>query len=233
MGIPRPAGLLKIVAFRTPRICLSSRTTMFFECSTAKEFLSRSWASTPVRGLSRDPFGESSRSIIICFAGRPRPLTAHQAICNSPFKGRIIPTFRPDSVVDPDFEGFAGNIASLGQITGEDTQSWRGYLNALKKRRLHFKSLGCTATDHGHPTAATADLSSSDAGKLFARVVSGESDANEGELFRAQMLTEMARMSLEDGLVMQIHPGSFRNHNLQLFQRYGRDMGADIPTPTD
>jgi glucuronate isomerase len=161
------------------------------------------------------------------------PLASHQAIRNSQFKGRIIPTFRPDSVVDPDFQGFAGNIASLGRITGEDTQSWRGYLDALKKRRLYFKSLGCTATDHGHPTAATADLSSSDAARLFARIVSGKSDTSERELFRAQMLTEMARMSLEDGLVMQIHPGSFRNHNLQLFERYGRDIGADIPAPTD
>jgi glucuronate isomerase len=160
-------------------------------------------------------------------------LAHHQAIRSSLFKGRIIPTFRPDPVVDPDFEGFAANLASLGQLTGEDTQSWQGYLNALQKRRLHFKSLGCTATDHSHPTAATADLNPAAATRLFARVVSGQSDPNDRELFRAQMLTEMARMSLEDGLVMQIHPGSFRNHNLQLFQRYGRDVGADIPTPTD
>src|SRR6202007_2735486 len=46
-------------------------------------------------------------------------------------------------------------------------------------------------------------------------------------------LTEMAAMSVRDGLVMQIHPGSARNHNKQLFERYGRDIGADIPTPTD
>jgi len=160
-------------------------------------------------------------------------LAHHQAIRKSPFKGRIIPTFRPDPVVDPDFEGFAGNVASLGQITGEDTKSWQGYLKALQKRRLYFKSLGCTATDHGHPTAATANLDSTAAAKLFPRVVFGQADPSDRELFRAQMLTEMARMSLEDGLVMQMHPGSFRNHNLQLFQRYGRDMGADVPTPTD
>jgi glucuronate isomerase len=160
-------------------------------------------------------------------------LAHHQAIRDSPFKGRILPTFRPDPVVDPDFEGFSGNLASLAQITGEDTQSWQGYLNALRKRRRFFKSLGCTATDHGHPTCATADLNPTAAARLFARIVTGKSDATEHELFRAQMLTEMARMSLEDGLVMQVHPGSFRNHNLEVFKRYGRDVGADIPTPTD
>ena len=160
-------------------------------------------------------------------------LAEHQAIRDSSFKGRILPAFRPDPVVDPNFEGFSRNLASLAQITGEDTQSWQGYLNALRRRRQHFKSLGCTATDHGHPTCATADLDAVSAARLFARIAAGKSDASENELFRAQMLTEMVRMSLEDGLVMQIHPGSFRNHNLEVFKRFGRDAGADIPTPTD
>jgi glucuronate isomerase len=160
-------------------------------------------------------------------------LAHHQAIRDSQFKGRVIPTFRPDPVVDPDFEDFSGNLASLSQITGEDVHRWQGYLNALRQRRQYFKSLGCTATDHGHPTCATADLTPGAAARLFERIVTGKSDANEHELFRAQMLTEMARMSLNDGLVMQVHPGSFRNHNLQVFKRYGRDAGADIPAPTD
>jgi glucuronate isomerase len=157
-------------------------------------------------------------------------LTHHQVLRESAFKGRVIPTFRPDPVVDPDFDQFQENLARLGQVTQEDTENWAGYLAALRKRRLDFKALGCTATDHGHPTAATADLSPDSASQLFQRVSSGNADAAECEFFRAQMLTEMARMSLEDGLVMQIHPGSFRNHNDQIFRRYGRDVGADIPT---
>ena len=160
-------------------------------------------------------------------------LAHHQAIRASEFKGRVIPTFRPDPVVDPDFEGFAANLQTLAKLTGEDTSNWKGYLYALRKRRAYFKSLGCTATDHGHPTAATADLDPAAAEELFVRVVSTEAGTHERELFRAQMLTEMARMSLDDGLVMQIHPGSFRNHNAQLFRKFGRDVGADIPTSTD
>jgi len=104
---------------------------------------------------------------------------------------------------------------------------------ALRQRRLEFKALGCTATDHGHPTAATADLSADSAARLFHKIASGGGDPDERELFRAQMLTEMAAMSLDDGLVMQIHPGSLRDHNARLFQRFGRDVGADIPTPTN
>ena len=160
-------------------------------------------------------------------------LADHKAIRASGWKGRILPTFRPDPVVDPDFPGFLENVSALGRLTNEDTASWRGYLRALQIRRAFFKSMGTTATDHGHPTARTASLSESKAEWLFGKVLEGEADAEHQEQFRAQMLTEMARMSVEDGLVMQIHPGSVRNHNEQLHAKYGRDMGADIPQTTD
>jgi glucuronate isomerase len=160
-------------------------------------------------------------------------LEDHKKIHESGWAARIIPNFRPDPVVDPDFPGFAENVARLGEQTGEDTKTWQGYLHALRKSRERFRQAGCTATDHGHPTAQTADLEDTEVRKLFSEVLSGRAGAEKSELFRAQMLTEMAAMSLDDGLVMQIHPGSFRNHNVALQQRYGRDMGADIPRATD
>jgi glucuronate isomerase len=156
-------------------------------------------------------------------------LENHQAIRDSNWNARIVPAFRPDSVVDPDFPGFAGLVATLGEQNGEDSSTWSGYLNSLEKARARFRSLGCTSTDHGHPSAQTADLSNSEAAGLFSSVLTGRANAAQKELFRAQMLTEMARMSVEDGLVMQIHPGSVRNHNRTVFERYGRDMGCDIP----
>jgi glucuronate isomerase len=161
------------------------------------------------------------------------PLEDHQAIRNSGWKARILPTFRPDAVVDPDFAGFRENITRLGSLTGEDTDGWAGYLRALERIRARFKQLGCTATDHGHPTARTANLSKEEAASLYSEILRGGAGAEKHELFRAQMLTEMAGMSVSDGLVMQIHPGSFRNHNRLIYERYGRDTGADIPTPTN
>jgi glucuronate isomerase len=160
-------------------------------------------------------------------------LAEHKAIRESNWKARILPTFRPDPVVDPEFTGFVENIAKLEEKTGEDTSTWTGYLNALRVTRVRFRELGCTATDHGHPTARTANLPTAEAAELFRRVITGGADAEQQELFRAQMLIEMARMSLEDGLVMQIHAGSARNHNRKLYERYGRDVGADIPTSTN
>ncbi|MBN9435005.1 MAG: glucuronate isomerase [Bosea sp.] len=160
-------------------------------------------------------------------------LRHHKAIRESGWKGRVVTAYRPDPVVDPDFAGFRDNVEALGALAGTDVSTFAGYLEAHRIRRAVFKAHGATSTDHGHPTAATADLSPVEAEALYHRVRAGGVSAAEAELFRAQMLTEMAAMSLDDGLVMQIHPGSFRNHNARLMARFGRDKGADIPTATN
>ncbi|SDR56102.1 glucuronate isomerase [Rhizobiales bacterium GAS113] len=157
----------------------------------------------------------------------------HAMIRDSGWGGRVITAYRPDSVVDPEFDGFADNLVRFGEIAGEDIGSFEGYLAAHRKRRRFFKSMGATSTDHGHPTAKTQDLSPAEARRLYAKVRTGLATPAEAETFRAQMLTEMAAMSLEDGLVMQLHPGSLRNHNPTLHARFGRDIGADIPTQTE
>ena len=161
------------------------------------------------------------------------PLAHHRKIRASGWKGRVVTAYRPDPVVDPEFEGFAGNVAQFAALTGEDTATWSGYLAAHRKRRAFFKTMGATSTDHGHPTARTSDLAAGECQRLLDSALSGAITHDEAEAFRGQMLTEMARMSVDDGLVMQIHPGSFRNHNPFVFREYGRDKGADIPTGTD
>jgi glucuronate isomerase len=160
-------------------------------------------------------------------------LEFHKAIRESGWKGRVVPTFRPDAVIDAEFAGFRENIEKLGAITGENIGSFKGYLNALRNRRAFFKSMGATATDHGHLTAQTADLDPQTAESIYQRILSGRSVPEEQQIFQAQMLTEMAGMSAEDGLTMQLHPGSIRNHNKQVYEKFGRDKGADIPSPTE
>ncbi|MGH8288841.1 MAG: glucuronate isomerase [Steroidobacteraceae bacterium] len=164
-------------------------------------------------------------------------LSSHAAIRASGWKGRVISAYRPDAVVDPEAPDFAANLVRLGELTDEDTTSWRGYLTAHRKRRAFFAQMGATSSDHGHPTARTAALGEREAQSLFERIVRatphGAVEAVDAETFRAQMLTEMARMSLDDGLVLQIHPGSWRNHNTSLYRRFGPNMGADIPMSTD
>jgi len=160
-------------------------------------------------------------------------LEHHAAIRASGWGGRVITAYRPDPVIDAEHEAFPEALRCFAELTGQDVTSWRGYLEAHRMRRRDFIEAGATSTDHGHPTAATADLAPAEAERLFATIVAGRATPAQAELFRAQMLTEMAAMSLEDGLVMQIHPGSFRNHNRAVFARFGRDKGADIPQPTD
>ena len=160
-------------------------------------------------------------------------LTPHHKIHRSGWGGRVVTTYRPDAVIDVEHEGFRAAMERFAELTGEDVWNWRGYLAAHAKRRADFRTAGATATDHGHPTCATANLSPAEAEALFDKVTRGDWTPADAERFRAQMLTEMAAMSIDDGMVMQIHPGSFRNHNHGLFDSHGRDKGADIPTTTD
>ena len=157
----------------------------------------------------------------------------HRMIRDSGWTGRVVTAYRPDAVVDPEFAGFTDNVAQLGALTGEDASTWEGYLRAHRIRRAYFKGFGATSSDHGHPTARTENLSAPEAAALFAKALKGLCTAEEADAFRGHMLTEMARMSLEDGLVLQIHPGSHRNHSGPILSAFGRDKGFDIPTRTD
>jgi glucuronate isomerase len=160
-------------------------------------------------------------------------LDAHARIRASGWSGRVVPTFRPDDVVDPDRSDFGTNLDRLAKVTGGDTTTWDGYLAALRARRADFVAAGATASDHGHPSAFTADLPRSEAQVLFDRVRSGDVEPGDAECFRGQVLVEMAAMSLDDGLVLQLHCGSWRGHNPTLADRFGPDKGADIPQPMD
>jgi glucuronate isomerase len=160
-------------------------------------------------------------------------LEYHRQIKASGWKGRVLPTFRPDSVIDAEFAGFRENIEKLAEVSGENTGTFKGYLSALRNRRDFFIKNGATATDHGHLTALTANLDPGAAEALYQKMLSGKFTPQDVQLFQAQMLTEMAGMSVEDGLTMQLHPGSVRNHNLKVYEKFGRDKGADIPAPTE
>ena len=161
--------------------------------------------------------------------GADADLSTHHAIRKSGWKGRVVTTYRPDGVIDVEHEGFGAAMARFAELTGEDVWSWPGYLAAHQRRRADFRAAGATATDHGHPSARTANLSPAEAEALFLRVTGTDWTAADADLFRAQMLTEMARMSVQDGMVMQLHPGAWRNHNAALFASHGRDKGADLP----
>jgi len=161
------------------------------------------------------------------------PLTHHAAIRNSVWRGNVVTTYRPDSICDPDHPDFLRDLNLLGQTTGCDTGDFPGYLDAHRKRRAAFRAMGAIATDHGVPDAATLDLARPEAAALYDRVRRDAAEPGDRAAFRAQMMTEMARLSIEVGMVMQIHPGSRRNHSSAVMTRYGRDCGFDIPGPVN
>lgn len=159
-------------------------------------------------------------------------LADHAALAAEGKVGRVVPTFRPDRYLDPDAAGFSDNLARLLAATGTP-RTFAGYLAALEQRRQHFIAHGAVSADHGVEIPETLDLDAAEGEALFARVIAGDADAGDRQAFRAHMLFQMARMSVEDGLVMTVHAGVVRNHSTPTLRRFGPDTGHDIPRRTD
>lgn len=157
---------------------------------------------------------------------------AHHKTLAASMPGRVIPTFRPDALVYVDTPGWVEAVRVLGEMAGTDTSTYDGYLEALRVRRRAFIEAGALATDHGHLSASTEPLSEEKAREIYADALRGEAGAG-AEAFAGHMLFQMAAMSAEDGLVMQLHPGVLRNHNTEMLGRFGRDRGYDIPVRTE
>jgi len=160
-------------------------------------------------------------------------LPHHQKMAADGYIGRVRTTYRPDDVTDPSRPAIVENLLRFGELAGEDVSSWAGLINAHRNRRAYFRQYGAVATDHGVPSANTADLPLVEKQALLDRVLANKHTPEDAELFRAQMLTEMALLAVEDGMVMQIHAGSRRNTDPLLLAERGTDLGADIPGTTD
>ncbi|MFQ5617278.1 MAG: glucuronate isomerase, partial [Anaerolineales bacterium] len=161
------------------------------------------------------------------------PLDHHRAIRESGWEGRVLPTFRPDFVVKIDLPGWREHIEGLSEVTGIEVTGYRAFIQALENRRTYFKHMGAKATDHDALTAYTEELSEREAEAIFQRALRGQATPEDATRFAAHMLMENARMSVEDGLVMQFHCGSYRSHNQFILDRLGYDKGADIPIPAE
>ena len=159
-------------------------------------------------------------------------LSEHAALAASGIPGRVAPTFRADRYLDPDTVGFTDNVGRLLGATGRPGD-FAGYLGALEDRRAHFIRHGAVSTDHGVEEVFTVDLDAGEGERLFQAVLAGTADAAERRAFRGHMLVQMARMSVDDGLVMTIHPGVLRNHSTASRARFGPDTGHDIPVATE
>ena len=160
-------------------------------------------------------------------------LEHHQAIKASGWKGRIVPTFRPDGVVNIDRPDWRENIEELGKTCGYEISSYKKLIEALESRRAFFRSMGATATDHAALTPFTCVLTEAEAEAIFQRALAGAATEDDATRFTGHLIVQNARMSTEDGLVMQFHPGSYRNHNAVVFEKFGYDKGCDIPVSSD
>ncbi|MBH8573860.1 glucuronate isomerase [Nostocaceae cyanobacterium CENA369] len=155
-------------------------------------------------------------------------LEHHQSLHQEGFT-HIKPTFRPDAVVNLDAPGWRENLAKLESTVDWEISTYASFVQALEERRAFFKKMGATATDQSAATPYTMRLCDQEAEAIFARALAGKLNPGDAQRFIGHMFVEMARMSVEDGLVMQMHCGIARNHNPALFERFGADKGADMP----
>ncbi|WP_299620112.1 glucuronate isomerase [uncultured Tateyamaria sp.] len=186
------------------------------------------WLKDPAH-CPRALFDRFNIDVLATTDGALDPLNDHETIRQSGWQGRVVPTFRPDAVLDPNSPDWGDAVAQMGRITGQDVQGFAGYLEALRIRRAAFKAMGATATDHAIEVPNTCWLDAPAA--VYDQLVAG--DMTHADAFHGHMLIEMAQMSIEDGLVMQLHAGSRRNTNHAVLDGFGRDKGADIPIAVD
>jgi glucuronate isomerase len=183
--------------------------------------------------LPRNLFEKFKIEVLNTTDGASDTLDYHKKIKKAGLKGRVIPCFRPDAVVNITSKNWKKEIKELSKASGINVKNYKNFIKALENRREYFKSLGAVSTDQGVTSPYTHKLSDNKANDIFQKALKGKATENDANLFVANMLMEMARMSTEDGLVMQIHPGALRNHNKIIFKRFGLDKGADIPLQTE
>lgn len=161
-------------------------------------------------------------------------LRHHAALAADPaWHGRVVPTFRPDRYLEPATSAWNGLVDRLGEVSGADTGSLAGWVDAMQRRRAVFREHGAVSTDHSHRDARMEPLDPAEGERLYALARAGRISAEEGDTLRRGLMFEMARMASEDGLVMTLHPGVHRNHHTPSFERYGADVGGDIPTSVE
>ncbi len=160
-------------------------------------------------------------------------LEHHKKIKASDWDGKIIPSFRPDNVTDFMFRGWKENIDKLSKVSDIDCSTYNGFIKALEKQRQFFKEMGATSTDQGVLSPFTIELDKNKASELYDKAMQGKATQEDAYIFTGHMIMEMARMSIEDGLTMQIHPGVYRNHNTKIYNMFGLDKGCDIPSSTE
>jgi glucuronate isomerase len=183
--------------------------------------------------LPRALFDRFNIEVLSTTDGASDNLEHHKKIKESGWNGKVLPCFRPDAAVNITAKNWKREIDRLSSASGIDICSYKKYIQAIKNRREFFKLMGAVSTDQGVESSYTHKLSENECEAIFQKALKGDATGEDSKMFTANILMEMAKMSIEDGLVMQIHPGAMRNHNLEIFNKFGSDKGADIPVKTE
>ncbi|MBR3012346.1 MAG: glucuronate isomerase [Bacteroidales bacterium] len=167
---------------------------------------------------------------VVCTTDDPADdLRWHRMIAGHPFGTKVLPAWRPDkamAIEDP--KAYKEYLVKLGEVAGEEIDSYADLIEALKKRHDFFASMGCKLSDHGLEAFYASDYKEVEIEMIFKKVLLDIAPGpRELDKFRSAFLHDMAVMDAEKGWAQQYHVGAIRNNNEKMFKLLGPDTGFD------
>lgn len=158
---------------------------------------------------------------VVCTTDDPADdLEYHRQIAGSGFATKVLPTFRPDKIVE------IGNPAFLPYVKKNGLTTYAGVLAFLKSAMDRFEMAGCRLSDHG--ISVLPSFTEGDPAAVFAKVINGETvSAAEMDCYRTAVLLFCGQEYARRGWTMQLHIGALRNNNTRMFEKLGPDAGFD------
>ncbi len=173
--------------------------------------------------LLRDDFSaqsliKRSHVEVICTTDDPADTLEYHAALKD-FSTKVLPTFRPDTLVEIGKEPFIPYVENIGVKTYGELVAW------LKERIAYFNSFGCRLSDHG---LEAPPFAIGNAEEVFNKRMAGEElSPEEIDAFKTALLTVCAEEYTKYGWTMQLHMGALRNNNTRMYERMGKDVGFD------
>jgi glucuronate isomerase len=204
--------------------------------ATAKDIYDKASAILQTKEYSTRGIMKKMKAEVVCTTDDPADTLEYHKLVQGKMETLVFPTWRPDNVIKTeDTVKFTAYIDKLGKAAGKEISSFSDLVEVLDERHKFFHEMGGRASDHGLDRFYFTQFTLADADKFFRKLLKGKSlSAEETEVYRTAIMTELCKMNHKRGWVQQFHVGALRNNNGRMFRKLGPDTGWDsIGVPQD
>ena len=167
---------------------------------------------------------------VVCTTDDPiDSLKYHKLLKNvDGFYCKVLPTFRPDKVLNINLDGFAEYIKSLAEAAQLEISDYRDVITALLKRVDYFNEVGCKVSDQAFEYVPCSPADDSEINAVFTKAMNGEQISNsEADIYKTAIMKALGEKYHELDWAMEIHIGAIRNNSTRMFKKIGADTGFD------